>query len=580
MSTPKEDFHFNIPNISTLTQRLYELYPDQEASLALERIQAMIQEYKNRIVSVPYHLSEKDSILITYGDQVQQEGENPLQVLNRFCDEFLGNLVSAVHILPFYPWSSDDGFSVIDYVKVDSDLGVWDDIYQLSKHYRLMFDGVINHMSQHSDWFQSYLNDDPEFEDFFLDMDPELDLSDVVRPRTSPLLSEFVDSKGKTRHIWTTFSRDQVDLNYSNYRVLLAVLDVLLTYVEKGASLIRLDAIAFIWKQVGTTCVHRPQTHNLIQLIRDVIHDVAPEVILITETNVPHKENISYFGSGDNEAQMVYNFALPPLLAHSILRGTTMALSGWARSLELPSNQVCFFNFTASHDGVGLRPVQELLDEDEIYFLCETAEEHGGKISYRAMSDGSSSPYEINCNYMDLLSHPEDSDELREKRMILSQAVVLAMPGVPGIYFHSLTGSQNDFEGMKKTGVHRSINREKLNYETLAVELKDEKTIRGRLYKDYAKLLSIRKNEQAFNPYARFDFPRLNPHIFAIQRFEPDSETVLLALFNFSERRQKFFLKESIQLPAIDLISQQKIDEDRISMEPYQILWLKCFDAV
>lgn len=580
MIASKENLHFNIPNISTLTQRLYELYPDQEAALALERIQAMIQEYKNRIVAVPYHLSEKDSILITYGDQVQKEGEKPLQVLNRFCDEFLGSSVNSVHILPFYPWSSDDGFSVIDYAKVDPKLGEWDDIYQLSKHYRVMFDGVINHMSQDSNWFQSYLNDEPEFEDFFLDMDPELDLSDVVRPRTSPLLSEFIDTKGNIRHIWTTFSRDQVDLNYSNYRVLLAVLDILLTYVEKGASLIRLDAIAFIWKQVGTTCVHRPQTHNLIQLIREVIHNIAPEVILITETNVPHKENISYFGSGDNEAQMVYNFALPPLLAHSILRGTTMALSGWARSLELPSNQVCFFNFTASHDGVGLRPVQELLDEDEIYFLCETAEEHGGKISYRAMSDGSSSPYEINCNYMDLLSHPEDSDELREKRMLLSQAVVLAMPGVPGIYFHSLVGSQNDLEGMKKTGVNRSINREKLNYETLAAELKDETTIRGRLYKDYAELLSIRKTERSFSPYGRFDFPRLNPHIFAIQRFEPDSETVLLALFNFSERRQKFFLKESIQVPAVDLISHQEITEDRIAMEPYQILWLKSVDAV
>ena len=90
------------------------------------------------------------------------------------------------------------------------------------------------------------------------------DLSAVVRPRTTPLLTEFIDDEGGIRHVWTTFSADQVDLNYANYKVLLRVLDVLLLYIEKGASLIRLDAIAFIWKEIGTSCVHLPQTHELI----------------------------------------------------------------------------------------------------------------------------------------------------------------------------------------------------------------------------------------------------------------------------------------------------------------------------
>jgi len=264
----------------------------------------------------------------------------------------------------------------------------------------------------------------------------------MVRPRATPLLSEFVDKEGKIHNIWTTFSKDQVDLNYKNYKVLVKVLDALFYYIQNGATLIRLDAIAFIYKEIGTSCVHLPQTHELVQLIREVLHEVAPEIIIITETNVPHQENISYFGSGDDEAQMVYNFALPPLLAHSILKADTKKLTTWAQSLTLPSDKVCFFNFTASHDGCGLRSVQGILTTQEIEMLVETTLNHGGLVSYR-QTDGGEKPYELNCSYIDILSHPDDDTSLRAKRMLVTQAVMLAMPGVPGIYFHSLVGSHN-----------------------------------------------------------------------------------------------------------------------------------------
>src|SRR5690606_35016656 len=108
-------------------------------------------------------------------------------------------------------------------------------------------------------------------------------------------------------------SADQVDLNFKNPAVLLATTRALLFYVEHGAKFIRLDAIAYLWKEIGTPCIHLPQTHQVIQLMRAVLDEVAPDVRLITETNVPHPDNISYFGAGTNEAQLVYNFALPPL---------------------------------------------------------------------------------------------------------------------------------------------------------------------------------------------------------------------------------------------------------------------------
>ena len=384
-----------------INKRLYKLYPEETALKALENIQNLINKYKQTINSNEYHLSQKDIILITYGDQVSKNSEPTLQTLNEFMNNHLKGVINSVHILPFYPYSSDDGFSVVDYKEVDPHMGSWREIEHLSDDYRIMVDGVINHISQFSSWFKAYLSGDKNYDDFFIELDPTTDLSKVVRPRASPLLHEYLDDHGKIHNIWTTFSKDQVDLNYKSYKVLCAVLDAMFFYIEKGATLIRLDAIAFIWKEIGTQCVHLAQTHELIQLMREVLHEVAPEVIIITETNVPHHENISYFGRGDDEAQMVYNFALPPLLLNSIIHSNTQKLTSWAKTLELPSNKVCFFNFTASHDGIGLRPVKDLLNDEEINDIVKNVENNGGLVSYRSEEDGSKSPYELNCSYID-----------------------------------------------------------------------------------------------------------------------------------------------------------------------------------
>ena len=520
--------------LKLIEESLSFIYSKEDSVKAYEKILALIDKYKQKVESAPYYLTQKDIILITYGDQVFHHGETALATLYRFLNEYAQDVINTVHILPFYPHSSDDGFSIVNYKGVCPLKGSWKDIENIKKNHRIMFDGVINHMSQLSRWFNCYLADIPEFENFFIDVDPSTDLSKVVRPRISPLLTEFVDDEGKIRNIWTTFGSDQVDLNYANYKVLLKVLDVLLFYIAKGASLIRLDAIAYIWKEMETPCVHLPKTHELIQLMREVMHAVAPEVIIITETNVPHGENISYFGGGDDEAQMVYNFALPPLLAFSILKSNTEKLTNWAEELALPSDGVCFFNFTASHDGIGVRAVNGILDEKEMSFLVRTSISHGGFASYRAIGDEEESPYELNCSYIDLLTHPEEDDNIRVKRMILSQAVVLAMPGVPGIYFHSLVGSRNYHEAVRKTRINRSINRDKLNYDNLKELLEKEGSLQKILFKRYKQLLSIRTNEEAFNPFGKYEFLDLGIKVFAIKRYANDNNESILALFNFT----------------------------------------------
>lgn len=557
----------------SIHERLEFIYGKETANKAIGELSALIDKYRERITSTPYHLSEKDTILITYGDQVQRLNEAPLESLYEFLDATLEGNINSVHILPFYPYSSDDGFSVVNYSEVDPKLGSWKEIEHISSKYRLMVDGVINHISQFSNWFKAYLAGDEEYADFFTECDPDTDLSQVVRPRATPLLHDFEDAEGNTRYIWTTFSRDQVDLNYANYKVLLAVLDALFYYIEMGATLIRMDAIAFIWKEIGTDCVHLPKTHELIQLMREVLHELAPEVIIITETNVPHNENISYFGSGNDEAQMVYNFALPPLLVHSVHTHNTHKLTQWAQSLELPSDKVCFFNFTASHDGCGLRPVSDILDEREIKDMVDFVQFNGGLVSYRNTPEGEK-PYELNCSYIDLLSAQNDSEILLKKRMLLTQAVTLAMPGVPGIYFHSLVGSRNYHEGVKLSGVNRTINREKLNLDRLQSELSQKGSLRESIFDEYLHLIKVRTSQKAFDPFVPFEFPSLHESVFSVYKhIETES---ILALHNFSDGYVSCTLPEYVPENVTELIDDKALSHSgELSLPPYGVVWLK-----
>jgi glucosylglycerate phosphorylase len=567
--------HAEEDRLRLIKESLEFIYSEEDSAHAYENVLKLINKYKQKVKSTPYYLTQKDIILITYGDQVFHHGETALTTLSRFLNDYVQDVINTVHILPFCPYSSDDGFSIVNYKGVCPLKGSWKDIENIRKNHRIMFDGVINHISQLSNWFSHFLSDMSAYENFFIEVDPSTDLSNVVRPRTSPLLTEFVDSEGKIRNIWTTFSGDQVDLNYANYRVLLKVLEVLLFYIYKGASLIRLDAIAYIWKEPGTSCVHLPQTHELIQLMREVMHAVAPEVIIITETNVPHGENISYFGSGNDEAQMVYNFALPPLLAFSILKADTRKLTNWAKELTFPGTGVCFFNFTASHDGVGVRAVNDILDDKEMGFLLRSCIKHGGLVSYRAIGDEDMSPYELNCSYMDLLTNPDEGDNTRVKRMILSQAVVLAMPGVPGIYFHSLVGSGNYHEAVRKTRVNRTINRDKLNYDNLKELLEEEGSLEKTLFKSYKHLLSIRIKEDAFNPFGKYEFLDLGSKVFAIKRYAEDENESILAVFNFDGKNVEINLPECDTEHFVDIITHAKVNRHNLLLEPYQIVWLK-----
>ncbi len=555
-----------------LLNHLTILYGADKAPQLYERTRQLIGRYRVRIPARNGELTERDSILITYGDQVQSQNEDPLRTLDKFCKQYLTHIIGGIHILPFYPWTSDDGFSVVDYRKVDSNLGDWEDISAMQSDFRLMFDGVINHISAQSEWFKAFLQDDARYRNYFIVIEDAPDLSQVVRPRALPLLTTFSTPSGQKR-VWTTFSEDQIDLNYQNPEVLLEILDILLKYVERGATFIRLDAIAYLWKEIGTTCTHLPQTHHVIQFLRAALNEIAPYVHLITETNVPHVDNISYFGDGTNEAQLVYNFALPPLTLHTFHTGDARALSNWAKTLTLPSDETTFFNFLASHDGIGLNPVRGILSNEEIDSLVNKTLEHGGLVSYKHNADGSQSPYEMNINYFDALSRPNGDEplELQVNRFIAAQAIMLALLGMPGIYFHSLFGSRGWIEGVKQTGRNRTINREKCQLDSLQNELADENSLRIKVFKRYRELLLTRSSSSAFHPGGVQKILDVHPSVVAIERISPDEKSHVLCLHNVSMQEVTF---RTNYRSAADLFTGQSLQVSKIILGSYQILWV------
>ncbi len=446
---------------TTIHRHLAQVYDADVAEATTARMLALLDGYDGlRGASSSGELfDETDLVLIAYGDMVSEPDKPPLATLGEFLRQHTQGKVPGLHLLPHYPSTSDDGFAVSDYAAVDPSLGAWSDVERLGADFRLMLDAVVNHTSASHPWFTGWLRDDRDFRDFYLATDPSADLSSVTRPRTSPLVTEF-DSPGGPRHAWTTFSADQVDLNYANPEVLLAVTRQLLDYVAHGARMLRLDAIAFLWKEPGTSCIHLPQTHEVIRLWRTVLDAVAPGTLLVTETNVPHAQNLTYFGSGHDEAHLVYQFALPPLTLAAFHGGDAGTLSEWAETLVAPSDRTSFLNFLASHDGIGVRPVEGILSAREIGALAARVVDNGGAVSYRSGPEGQS-PYELNSVYLDALAQPGDDPGREVDRFLSAHSILLALAGVPLIYFQSLFGSRNWTEGAERTGRARVVNRQR-----------------------------------------------------------------------------------------------------------------------
>ncbi len=573
--------------IKDLLKFVYGKKAGEEVCLSLmDIINSRIEDINPRSLKVKgnFPLDETDSFLITYGDQFFQSGKKPLECLFEFADKNLKGSISGIHILPFFPFSSDDGFSVIDYKEVNPDLGSWEEVKKIGSSFKLMSDLVLNHCSVKSRWFKGFLLAEEKYKDYFITVKEDTDLSMVVRPRALPLLTAFNTAEGK-KLVWTTFSADQVDLNFANPDVLLEMIDIFLFHVKQGIQVVRLDAIAFLWKEIGHSCIHHEKTHAIVKLFRAIVKEYFPQVVILTETNVPHKENMSYFGNGTDEAQMIYQFPLPPLVLDAFLREDANHLRNWASSLPETGGNGTYFNFLASHDGVGLLPAHGILSETELSALINSVKERGGIISYKATEKGDI-PYEMNVNYRDAVCESSLAPELRAKKFLASQSVILSLTGVPGIYIHSLIGSGNYSEGVRITGMNRTINREKLNYAEMLYELKTPGTLRNLIFTGYMRMLDARRRNTAFHPLGSQVVLKSKGSLFAVLRISPDRNNQVLCLINTGSKKVKGAFMETDLNPKnnkefIDIITGEKIVPDiknslyTFAIKPYEVLWIK-----
>ena len=552
---------------------------DKTDRLAAELIQLMrlekIKPIKNRYIN---HWDEKDSILICYGDSVLEPDQKPLASLKSFLDTYTKDMIDGVHILPFYPFTTDDGFSVLDYSTVNPSLGDWDDIVAIANNYSLMADLVINHCSARSLWFDNFKKNRDPGRNFFFTASPEDDLSAVVRPRTNDLLREVETAEG-TQHVWCTFSHDQVDLNFKNPEVLKQFVSIIRQYLDNGVRIFRLDAVAFLWKEIGTNCLNLEQTHEVVRLLRSLIEQARPDAIIITETNIPNRENLAYFGNA-NEAHCIYNFSLPPLLVNTLVTGSCDHLKQWMMSMPPARNGTAYFNFIASHDGIGLRPAEGLLDEQEIDSLVSTMQQFGGLISWRNVENGKRKPYEVNISLFDALQGTKDgADENGLQRFLCAHAIMLALEGIPGIYIHSLVGTRNDYQRADNSGHNRAINRHQWDYKALQSELNDESSSHHQVYNCLKSLFNIRCNQSAFHPNATQFTLHLGSQLFGFWRQSMDREQSIFCVSNISNQLQPLEMSDLNLIDTehwFDLISGETYDEKHhiIELAPYQTVWI------
>lgn len=566
-----------------LGELLDQIYPDHDTLELARQIEAAYwpsHTHRRKKGRKPGNKlwSEKDSVLITYGNSIEDGTHKPLDLLHDFMIRHLQGVVGGVHILPFFPFTSDDGFAVSDYYSVSAQLGDWPDITRIANDFHLMSDLVLNHVSSQGEWFHNFLQGKEPHNKFFTTADPSVDLSEVVRPRTTPLLREVETAEG-TQHVWCTFSHDQVDLDFSNPEVLLEMLRIIRLHIDKGVRILRLDAVAFLWKEVGTKSIHLPQTHAVVQLLRLLANYTTETVVLLTETNVPSAENLSYFGNR-NEAHAIYNFPLPPLILHALQSGHAQYLREWNAAMPPAQLGCAYLNFTASHDGIGMRPADGLLPVDEKNKMIETVKGIGGLVSMRALPDGGEEPYEVNCSYFDALRATfEGEDDYHLARFIASQTIVMSLEGIPAFYIHSLLATPNDHDAVERRNMNRAINRHRWHYPDLRAQLADPGSVHAIVLEVLTERLKLRRKQSAFHPNATQFTLRLDDRVFGVWRQSLDRAQSIFALHNVSGEEVHLSPSDVNLISGEhwhDLLSGEIIDAEAgdIILSPYQCRWI------
>ena len=560
--------------ISILKKIYRQILTKQNIDLLKNEIVQLIEDFnkKNRVNKI--NISEKTSLVISYGDNIYSSQSSSMKIFQKFFQKNLEKLFDTIHFLPFYPSSSDSGFAVKDHYQIDKKIGNWSDLKKISKSKKIMADVVINHASARGLWFKNFLKRKKPGKDYFLTVNSKFNTSKVVRPRDHKLLKKIKIFE-KNDYLWRTFSPDQIDLNFKNPSVLLRFIKIIIYLINNGVTIFRLDAIAYLWKQNGTKCINLSQTHEIIKLLRVVTSLLNVQTLIITETNLPEKENLSYFGK-NNEANWVYNFSLPPLLIHAFLFENSSYLNQWSRKLPSTKHGNCYLNFIASHDGIGIRPTEGILNEKTLSSFLKRLKKNGSKFSYRKVQNKSKKVYEANITVFDALRKSDFDPKglFFLERYISAHAIMVSFEGVPAVYFNSLFGKSNDEAKYIITGNNRDVNRYKWNFNNITTKLRDKKSKQSIFYRNIGALLEIKRKQKAFHPNASRININLGPKIFCFKRISKDKKQSIICMTNLSSKIQTPNFKKIGNYRDL-LNSNLKFREgNSLILKPFQTVWL------
>ena len=568
-------FQKNQKKISSILRTIYKpSLNERDIDHLKDQIIQIIKKFNQNNSKKKLTISEKTSLVICYGDNVNSNQKSSIQVFQNFFKKNLKKYFNAIHFLPFYPSSSDSGFAVKDHYKIEKRIGSWSDIKKISKSSHVMADIVINHSSARGLWFKNFLKKKRPGKDYFLTVNSKFNTSKVVRPRDHKLLKK-IDIFGKSDFLWRTFSADQIDLDFKNPSVLLRFIKIMVHLVSNGVTIFRLDAIAYLWKKNGTNCINLKQTHEIVKLLRLISNLLNVETIIITETNLPEKENLSYFGKND-EANWIYNFSLPPLLIHAFLFENSSYLNKWSKKLPNAKFQNSYLNFIASHDGIGMRPTEGILNERSLNNFLKRLKKNGSKFSYRKIQNKSKKVYEANITVFDALkkSDADPNGKFFLERYIAAHAIMISFEGVPAIYFNSLFGKSNDEAKYVITGNNRDINRYKWSYENITKKLNNKNSKQSIFYQNLGKLLEIKRKQKAFHPNAKRLNINLGSKLFCFKRTSLDKKQTIISITNCSSVDQypklnkKYSKWKNIINPKINSLNKS------FKLKPFETMWL------
>jgi sucrose phosphorylase len=563
-------------NIRSKLVNIYKtIFSKKDINYFENEIIQLINNFNKKNPKKKKSISEKTTLVICYGDSVYSEKKKSIRVFQSFFQKKLKNYFNTIHFLPFYPSSSDSGFAVKDHYKVDNKLGNWLDIKSISKSTNVMADMVINHSSARGLWFKNFLKKKEPGKDYFLTVDNKFDTSKVIRPRDHTLLKK-IKIFNQSDYLWRTFSPDQIDLNFRNPSVLIQFIKIMIHLINNGVTIFRLDAIAYLWKENGTKCINLKQTHEIIKLLRNIINLLNIQTTIITETNLPENENLSYFGKND-EANWIYNFSLPPLLIHAFLFENSSYLNKWSKNLPNTKNDNCYLNFIASHDGIGIRPTEGLLNKKTLNNFLNRLKKNGSKFSYRKVQNKAKKVYEANITVFDALkkSDYDIKGKFYLERYISCHAIMISFEGIPAIYFNSIFGTSNDEAKYIITGNNRDVNRYRWNFKNITNKLKNNKSKQNIFYQNICNLLNIRRKQKAFHPNALRINLNFGQKIYAFKRVSIDKKQTILCITNLSSKIQKTEISQKY-LKMKNLINSKIQIEDRkfLVLRPFETIWL------